>query len=315
MSSTSHSPGLRRTARLLGVASLGLGAAMLRDPRGVAEVAGVDDDPALLPLISAVGARELVHATGLLAGRPGWAWTRVAGDAVDLALMGSALTERRGERYRRLRTATVAVAGLAAVDLLTALRSRRSGRSAAAAELPPFAPWKTAVDVSAATTVNKSPDEVYGFWRDFSNLPTFMAHVREVRTTDGGQRSHWVAEAPGRRRVEWDAEVVEDRAGELIRWRSTRKADIENAGQVEFRPAPGERGTEVRVHLAYAQPGGRLGKAFAKVVGEAPDQQIRDDLTRFKQVLETGQVVRSEGSPEGPMARRLPRQRPAVAPA
>ena len=312
MSTTSASPGLRRTARLLGMASLGLGVSMLREPQGVARMSGVDDSPTAVPVITAVGARELVHAAGLLAGRPGWAWTRVAGDAIDLAAMGTALANRRGERYRRLRAATAAVAGLALVDVVTAIRSRRAGGTRPAADLPTSAPWKGAIEVSAATTVNKPPQEVYAYWRDLENLPTFMAHVREVRTLDGGQRSHWVAEAPGRRRVEWDAEVVEDRPGELIRWRSAPKADVENAGTVQFRPAPGNRGTEVRVQLAYAQPGGRLSKVVAKLLGEAPDQQIRDDLTRFKQVLETGQVVRSEGSPEGPLASRLPRQRPAA---
>jgi len=123
MSSSSASPGLRRTARFLGLASTGLGVAMLRDPEGVARVAGVDDSPTAPSVITAVGARELLHALPLLAGRPGWAWTRVAGDAMDLTAMGRALADRRGDRYRRLRTATLAVGGLALLDVLTALRS------------------------------------------------------------------------------------------------------------------------------------------------------------------------------------------------
>ncbi|WP_346619864.1 SRPBCC family protein [Blastococcus montanus] len=311
MSSRSASPGLRRTARVLGLASTGLGVAMLRNPVGVARASGVDDSPTALSVIPVVGARELLHALPLLAGRPGWAWTRIAGDAMDLTAMGVALAHRSGDRRRRLRAATVAVGGLAALDLLTAARSRRRGP--ARDLLPGSAPWKGAIDVSAATTVNKTPEQVYRYWRDFSRLPDFMAHVREVRTLDDGQRSHWVAEAPGRRTVEWDAELVEDRPGELIRWRSLPGAGIENAGSVEFRPAPGRQGTEVRVRLAYAQPGGRLGKVVAGLFGESPEQQVRDDLTRSKQVLETGQVVRSEGSPEGPLAARLTHQRPATA--
>ncbi|MGY1787229.1 hypothetical protein [Geodermatophilus sp. SYSU D00698] len=115
----------RRTARLLGLASLGLGTSMLASPTAVARFAGVDDSPAALPVVTAVGARELAHAAGLLAGRPGWAWTRVAGDAVDLAVMGVALQNRRGERERRLRNVLVGASVLAALDLLTALRSRR----------------------------------------------------------------------------------------------------------------------------------------------------------------------------------------------
>ncbi|WP_347057788.1 SRPBCC family protein [Blastococcus sp. HT6-30] len=313
MSSRPVSPGLRRAARVLGLASTGLGVAMLRDPQGVARVSGVDDSATALSVISVVGARELLHAPPLLAGRPGWAWTRVAGDAMDLAALGIALSHRDGERGRRLRNATAAVAGLAVLDLLTAARSRRPGSRGPARELlPSSAPWKGAIDVSSATTVNRSPQEVYDRWRDFSRLPEFMAHVREVRTLDGGTRSHWVAEAPGRRTVEWDAEVVEDSPGERIRWRSLAGAGIENAGWVEFRPAPGDRGTEVRVRLAYAQPGGRLGKVVAGMFGQSPEQQVRDDLTRFKQVVETGQVVRSEATPEGLRAGRLAAQRPAA---
>lgn len=315
MSSRSGSPGLRWTARLLGVASLGLGIAQLRSPTGVARLAGVDDSPTAPPVITAVGIRELVHAAGLLPGRPGWAWTRVAGDAMDLTAMGRALANRRGERYVRLRNATAAVAALTALDVWTALRSTRSSRAggaAPAAGLAATAPWKSPLEVSASTTVNKPVQEVYGYWRNLENLPSFMAHVREVRTLDGGQRTHWVAEAPGRRSVEWDAEIVEETPNRLIRWRSAPKADVENSGRVEFSTAPGDRGTEVRVTLTYAMPGGRLGKTVATLLGEAPDQQVRDDLARFKQILETGEVVRSEGSPEGTFARRFLRQRPAV---
>ncbi|TYP89973.1 SRPBCC family protein [Blastococcus xanthinilyticus] len=333
MSSSRARPGPRRTARVLGLVSTGLGVAMLRDPKGVARFSGVDDSATALSMITVVGARELLHAFPLLAGCPGWAWTRVAGDAMDLTAMGIArssrgiarssrgmalssrgiaLSSRSGERERRLRNATLAVAGLAALDLATAVRSRRAGsRSADRELLPGSAPWKSAIDVSAATTVNRPPQEVYARWHDFTRLPEFMAHVREVRPAGIG-RWHWVAEAPGRRTVQWSAEVVEETPGERIRWRSLPGADVENAGVVEFRPAPGDQGTEVRVRLAYAQPGGKAGKAVAKLFGEAPEQQVRDDLARFKQILETGQVVRSEGTPEGPLARRMAKQQPAA---
>ena len=301
MSSSPAPPGLRRRARFLGLVSLGLGAATLGRPRELARFSGVDDSEAALQTLPLVGAHELFSAAGLLQGRPGWAWTRVAGDAMDLASMGVALGNRKGERQRRLRNVTIGVSALAALDLVTALRSARS-RSVSRV-------WKNAIDVSAAVTVNRPVPDVYRFWRDLENLPAFMAHVRKVRTR--GLRSHWVAEAPGRR-LQWDAEIVEDRPGRLIRWRAVDHADVQNAGWVEFAPAPGNRGTEVRVHLSYAQPGGRFGKRVAGLFGESPEQQVRDDLARLKQVLETGQVVRSEGSPEGPLARRLVAQRSAV---
>ncbi|SFT40983.1 hypothetical protein SAMN05660657_00602 [Geodermatophilus amargosae] len=115
----------RRTARLLGLTSLGLGTSMLVSPTGVARFAGVDDSPVAVPVITAVGARELAHAAGLLAGRPGWAWTRVLGDAVDLTAMSVALSNRRGAREQQLRNVLVGASALALLDLLTALRSRR----------------------------------------------------------------------------------------------------------------------------------------------------------------------------------------------
>lgn len=119
----------RRTARLLGLTSLGLGTSMLVSPTGVARFAGVDDSPVAVPVITAVGARELAHAAGLLAGRPGWAWTRVLGDAVDLTAMGVALSNRRGARERQLRNVLVGASVLAALDLVTALRSRERRRT------------------------------------------------------------------------------------------------------------------------------------------------------------------------------------------
>lgn len=126
----SSRPARRRTARLLGLASLGLGTTMLVSPQGVARFAGVDDSPVALPVVTAVGARELAHAAGLLAGRPGWAWTRVLGDAVDLTALGVALGNRSGERQDRLRGVIAGASALALVDLLTALASRRARRSA-----------------------------------------------------------------------------------------------------------------------------------------------------------------------------------------
>jgi uncharacterized membrane protein len=167
-----------------------------------------------------------------------------------------------------------------------------------------------AMELTATTTVNKPASEVYRFWRSFENLPTFMAHVDDVRTNTDGS-SHWSVSAPFGRTVEWDATTTEDVPDRRISWRSTKKADVANEGSVEFVPAPGDRGTEVHVHISYDMPGGRLGKAAAKYFGEDPNQQLDDDLRRFKQVLETGEVVRSEGAPGGKRARAEFPQHPA----
>jgi uncharacterized membrane protein len=125
------------------------------------------------------------------------------------------------------------------------------------------------------------------------------------------RRSHWTARGPVGKAIEWDARIVDDRPGSLIVWRSSDGATVRNSGSVRFADAPGGRGTEVHVELRFDPPGGVVGAAFARLLGEHPDQQIRDDLRRFKQVLETGEVVRSEGSPEGVHGIRQLRQRPA----
>ncbi|MDP9020301.1 MAG: SRPBCC family protein, partial [Actinomycetota bacterium] len=166
------------------------------------------------------------------------------------------------------------------------------------------------VRAHAAITVNRPPGEVYRLWRDVENLPRFMAHLESVHG-EGDVRSHWVARAPGGRTVEWDAEVVEDLPGELVAWRSLQGADVANSGTVRLAPAPGGRGTEVRVEVEYQPPLGAVGAAAARLFGEQPAQQIEDDLRRFKQVVETGEVVRSEGSPDGTRTQRQLHQRDA----
>jgi uncharacterized membrane protein len=149
-------------------------------------------------------------------------------------------------------------------------------------------------------------DDAYGLWRDFSRLPEFMVHLESV-SADG---KHWVARRPGGGTVDWDAEIVADVPNQRLAWRSVSHAEVPNSGEVTFEPAPGGRGTEVRVRLTYEPPLGAAGNAVARLLGEEPRQQVTDDLRRFKQVLETGEVVRSAGSPEGVRSGRLPTQRP-----
>jgi uncharacterized membrane protein len=166
------------------------------------------------------------------------------------------------------------------------------------------------MELTATTTIRKPVADVYAFWRRLENLPTFMAHLDEVQTT-GDRTSRWTATAPFDRTVSWDAEITEDIPDDRIAWRTTGDADVPNSGTVTFTPAPDPAGTEVRVHLAYDLPAGPLGKAVAKYYGEEPHQQLDDDLRRLKQVLETGEVMRSDGAPGGKQARKEFPQRPA----
>jgi len=152
--------------------------------------------------------------------------------------------------------------------------------------------------VTKAITVNRPPEELYRFWHDFENLPRFMNHLEAVQVL-GETRSRWRAKAPGGSKVEWDAEIVEDRPSQVIAWRSLEGTAVDNEGAVRFVPAPGGRGTEVHVELRYEPPGGALGATVAKMFGEEPGQQVQEDLRRFKQVVETGDVARSDASVRG----------------
>ena len=154
------------------------------------------------------------------------------------------------------------------------------------------------VRVRKAITVRCSAEEAYGLWRDYTNLPRFMVHLESVEAT-GDRTSRWRAKGPLGVSVDWEAELVDDRPGELIAWRSLPGADVPNAGSVRFTAAPGDRGTEVHVELEYEPPGGNASATVAKLFGEEPATQLADDLRRFKQVLEVGEVVRSDGAPAG----------------
>lgn len=144
------------------------------------------------------------------------------------------------------------------------------------------------VRVEKTVTINKPADELYRFWRNFENLPHFMEHVESV-TVEGDTRSHWTVKAPAGKTVQWGAKIINDIPNELIAWQTTH-GDVANAGSVRFRSAPDGKGTEVTVNLEYAPPAGKIGRAVAKVFGEEPTQQVQDDLTKFKKVMEAGEV-------------------------
>lgn len=154
------------------------------------------------------------------------------------------------------------------------------------------------IKVEKTLTINKPAAELYRFWHDFENLPHFMKHLKSVKVHDD-KRSHWITSGPLDGTVEWDADIVEDRENELIAWRSIEGADVDNSGSIHFQPAPHDRGTEVKVVTEYNPPGGAIGATIAKLFGEAPEQQIGDDLSRFKMLMETGEIATTEGQPRG----------------
>ncbi|MBE9160277.1 SRPBCC family protein [Nodosilinea sp. LEGE 06152] len=154
------------------------------------------------------------------------------------------------------------------------------------------------IKVEKTVTIDKPAAELYSFWRQFENLPRFTRHLKDVRVISDN-RSHWVITGPLDGTVEWDAEIVDDRPNELIAWKSVPGADVDNAGSVQFKAAPGNRGTEVKVVTVYNPPGGVIGNMLAKLFGESPEQQIGDDLARFKMLMEAGEIATNDGQPSG----------------
>ena len=153
------------------------------------------------------------------------------------------------------------------------------------------------VKVRKTMTINRPIEDVYNFWHNFENLPTFMKHLKEVRD-EGNGRSHWVATSPTGT-VEWDAEITADRPNEMIGWRSLPDSQINNVGGVHFRPAPNNRGAEVEVSLVYEPPAGAAGALIAKLFGEEPTVQVTEDLRRFKSLMEAGEIPTIEGQTHG----------------
>lgn len=153
------------------------------------------------------------------------------------------------------------------------------------------------VSVEASATIARSPEEVYAFVRRLENAPRFLTFVDAVRTRDDA-RSSWAGRTPDGRPVEWGAEILEDRPGELIVWRSEPGAVVHHAGAVTFRPAPGGLATEVRLEIEYDPPGAPLGRAVAHVMGSAPPYPVEEDLRRLRQILEGGEIVTMRGQPQ-----------------
>ena len=151
---------------------------------------------------------------------------------------------------------------------------------------------RKAIKVERTVTIMKPRAELYAFWRNFENLPRFMEHLVSVRV-DSPTRSHWTAKAPAGKTVEWDAEIVNEVPNEIIAWKSVGEPDVANAGAVNFSDAPAGRGTIVRVTLDYEPPAGRIGALLSHFLSEEPDRQVREDLRKFKQLMETGEVTTS----------------------
>jgi uncharacterized membrane protein len=195
--------------------------------------------------------------------------------AAVLGVIGARALSRNsgnvGRRFRHL------------VDALTNHRTAAAGDDAA---------YESEELVGRTVTINRPRHELYAFWRDFGNLARILENIESVTELDE-RRSHWVVRAPAGTTVEWDSVIVEDIPDELISWQSDAGADIANSGRIDFRDAPGGRGTLVTATIAYDPPAGAVGKLVAKLFQREPRIQARRDLRRFKQFMETGEIATS----------------------
>lgn len=290
-----HSLSARPTAaaglsNTLGWFSVGLGLAAVLAPRSLVRAAGFNGSTRAQRLMRALGTRELATGTGLLM-RPqqtGWLWARVAGDALDLGLLAAA---NRRSGSQRIVMASALVAGITVLDLLAAADRQR--RTQAGPQAVPGA-----IQVRKSLLINRSPEAYYRFWRDFGNFPNFMQHVDEVQMIDA-TRSRWKVRAPFGRQVEWTAELSSDVPSQQLGWRTLPDAEVAHAGIVHFAPGIGGRGTRVQVDFSYVAPLGKAGARLAQLFGEEPSQQVADDLRRFKQLIETGEIPTTIGQPAG----------------
>ena len=271
--------------RNLGWLSVALGATAVLAPRPLATLTGLRAPPALLPF---VGLRELASGWGLLTQEQSspWLWSRVVGDVMDLAVIASALTPSNRQRTRALGTAGV-VAAIAAADLAAAIAHSNRGRRAVASG--PF---------SEGLIVNKTPQECYEFWRDVNNLPRFSAAVESVAQIDD-RHVRWMLRGPLSQKTAVTIKTTTDEPARRIAWHSVGRSDLSHAGVVRFDPAPGNRGTLVSALLWYPPLSGTAGWRIASLVGADPRSFLREDLRRFKQLLETGEVATTRGQPSG----------------
>ncbi len=264
-------PNARRADSLatgLGWFSIGLGVAQIVAPRGMSRLIGVKDTDGNTAVMRAVGMREIAAGIGLLSDpKPtGFAVARVAGDVMDLAMLANALNTPENNRGRTA-LATAAVLGVGLLDVLASEKLA----STVPKVVHPAMPAST-IELRRSVTIARPIDDVYAFWRNVESLPQFMKHIDSVR------------------------KVSDQRSNELISWRTIGVSDLTGHGTVAFRPAPGGRGTEVHADVSYQAPGGALGAKIARFFRDVPGVRIENQLNVLKQIMETGEEVRSDSS-------------------
>ncbi len=255
----------------------------------------LDRSGGTIALLRTVGLREIASGVGILtqANPSNWLWARVGGDTMDLALLTKAMGSDNSHRGR-IATATAAVVGVTAADALASMQEQHHREHNAFAN--GVAPVHAAeTRVASAITVNAPIDEVFAAWNGFQTLPQFMRDFAAVQVMNDRQ-SHWQAMLPGGMTLGWDVTITDTAPNERIAWRSDDGSRLEASGEVRFRPAPGGRGTEILFEARIRTPGGELGNKIAGLFSDALGQKVQNDLRRAKQLIELGEIVKSDDS-------------------
>ncbi len=274
----------QQLAKGLGWFSIGLGLAEIVTPNLVANLIGVTDDSKTRKVLRFYGARELAAGFGILSqsNPSGWLWGRVAGDVLDISSLCKAMTTDDNDRGKSIATAA-ALIGVTLADIYCA-------KQLSSVTDNPQSRTTATNSITASIIIARDRNEVYGFWRDFTRLPEIFDRLESVRTV-GDRRSHWKLALPMGRSLEWDAEISDDQPNSRIAWRSL-SSSAPHSGEVRFEPATGNRGTKVRVEIRPEGLGATLGRLF----GLVPEQQVKIALHNLKQLLETGEIAKSDAS-------------------
>jgi len=256
-------------------------------PTAVARLSGLEQHRRLLPLI---GLRELAAGIGLLStsNPTPWLWARVVGDGMDLAVILSSLLSPRNPRRMSAAVTAAVVGAITAIDTRESLRTSSSNTVSSAPDAL----------VSASVIIGKSSQECYEFWRNPTNMTRISPMVESVTVLDE-RTSRWLIRSPLGTRIEWDSKITGDTPGQRISWRSVDGGGLYHAGVVRFEPATGNRGTLVSTSVHFRVPGGSAGVGLAKLLGANPRSEIREDLRRFKQLMEAGEIPTTRGQPSG----------------
>jgi uncharacterized membrane protein len=286
--SANESPGLQRA---LGWFSLGLGLAQIIAPEKVANLIGIERKNESLSMMRVVGAREIASGLGILTQSKSapWLWARVGGDAMDIALLTSARSSPHADQ-NRVAAATAAVIGIAAIDALASTRQTTSSGGS-----DQMSSDQSSVRVASAVTVQAPVEDVFSYWNDFQGLPRFMSDAASVEIT-GDRQSQWTVPAPVGTTVEWDVQITNSAPNDYIAWETAEGSRIAASGDIRFRTAAGNRGTQVIFTAQFNPPGGELGKKIAQPLAEVFGTKITNDLRRFKQLVEVGEIVHSDDS-------------------